>query len=169
MKTNLKSETERRREGSVQYSAPKAFGGVRAAGTPGCDAPLRAPLPQPSTINHQPSTTYALRNRDGFWELTFDGRTAVLKQNQALFYVAWLLAHAPAQPLAAPVLAARVYEAFGTHEDFREDGVSGAWQPAALEGAKVLRVRQQALEAIVDSEDELEPVKAEALRELEEV
>ena len=112
---------------------------------------------------------YALRNTDGFWELTFDGRTAVLKQNQALFFVAWLLANPPARPLAAHVLAAKVYEAFGTHEDFREDSVTGPWQPAAAEEAKLLRVRERALEKILDSKDELEPVKAEALRELEEV
>src|ERR1051325_6431946 len=112
---------------------------------------------------------YALRNKEWFWELTFDGRTAVLKQNQALFFVAWLLANPPARPLAAHVLAAKVYEAFGTHEDFREDSVTGPWQPAAAEEAKLLRVRERALEKILDSKDELEPVKAEALRELEEV
>src|SRR5437867_4100032 len=70
------------------------------------------------TPNPQPSTSFALRNTHGFWELTFDGHSAILRQHPALFYVAWLLAHPPAAPVPAHVLAAKVADLFAMHSDF---------------------------------------------------
>jgi len=116
------------------------------------------------TPNPQPSTSFALRNTDGFWELTFDGQSAVLRQHPALFYVAWLLADPPAAPVPAHVLAAKVADLFAMHSDFFR---TRFWIALPQEQfAQVLVHQQQALEAILEREDELEPVKEEALREL---
>ena len=112
------------------------------------------------------SERFALRNTDGFWELTCGGHTAVLKQDQGLFYVAWLLANLPAEPLAAIELAEKVYDEFCLHPDFRQNLPWVASHGGSEHLAKVLVRQQRALEAILDSEDELDPVKTEALNEL---
>jgi hypothetical protein len=117
----------------------------------------------------------SLQNTDGFWELTFNGPTAVLPHNQILFHVAWLLAHPakrpadPAKPWVGSItstkLAAKVFDTFRYHLDFRYD----AFAVIGTDGdplAEILRHKQLALEAILDRDDELEPIKAEALREL---
>jgi hypothetical protein len=114
----------------------------------------------------------SLQNTDGFWELTFNGSTAVLPHHQILFHVAWLLAKRPADPakpwvasITSTKLAAKVFDTFRSHFDFRYD----AWSRIGTDGdplAEILRHKQLALEAILDREDELEPIKAEALREL---
>src|SRR5689334_18672487 len=48
-----------------------------------------------------PAARFSLRNTLGFWELTFDGQSAVLRQDQGLFYLAWLLGAVPAEPVLA--------------------------------------------------------------------
>ena len=110
----------------------------------------------------------SLRNEHGFWELLFGGQSAVLKQDQALFYVAWLLTNASREPIPAHELAVEVYEMFCEHDDFGR-ALSGmrvipdCWDGDGVEFARLLIKRQKVLEAILDRPDELEPVKAEAL------
>ena len=121
---------------------------------------------QPATFNFQPATQFSLCNTCGFWELIFDGQFAVPTQNQALFYVAWLLGHRRAKPIHGHDLATKVYDLFSEHPDFRPEM---PWIGQHRDDAHVARAllnKQKTLEAILDSEDELEPVKIEALREL---
>jgi hypothetical protein len=115
------------------------------------------------------ASRFSLRNTLGFWELTFDGQSAVLKQDQGLFYAAWLLTAMLAEPVLALDLATLVHDRAGEHPDFRRDM---PWLSRARDEAeigKVLRRKQHALEAILDSGDEPDPVKAEALRELDNI
>src|SRR5882762_3496042 len=48
---------------------------------------------------------YVLRKGLGFWELTFEGRHAVFKHEQGVFYVAYLLLSPPPEPIHGLVLA----------------------------------------------------------------
>jgi hypothetical protein len=104
----------------------------------------------------------SLRNEFGFWELNFNGQQAVLRCEPGAAYVGWLLANRPATPISVLELAAQVSgqtcPCFGDGQVFHPNKAAATlfW----------LR-RQEELEAIVDSEDALEPVKEEALRELE--
>ena len=41
----------------------------------------------------------------GAWELTFEGKQAVLKHEQGIYYVAYLLLYPPAEPIHALDLA----------------------------------------------------------------
>ena len=128
-------------------------------------------IQNPVSSIQNPEPVCSLRNEHGFWELLFDGQSAVLKQDQALFYVAWLLANASLEPIAAHDLAVEVYEMFCEHDDFGR-AVSGmrvipdCWDGDGVEFARLLIKRQKVLEAILDRPDELEPVKAEAPSEL---
>ena len=107
----------------------------------------------------------SLFNTDGFWELRLGAHHAVLVQDQALFYVAFLLAH-PGQPFLPLDLAEKVYELYGAHPDFRQNLLALDSQLLQARHAEVLRQKVKQLEAILDDEDQTEPVKAEALREL---
>ncbi len=109
---------------------------------------------------------FSLRNNFGFWELTFNGRCAVVPQHQALFYVAWLLANPSPVPISAPDLATRVFSQFGTHHDFDISLPWGCLQRDDDEVSAILRSKQQALEAILDRQDLIDVAKTEAQREL---
>lgn len=104
----------------------------------------------------------ALKNEFGFWELTWNGESAVLRCEPGAAYVAWLLENRPAEPITALDLASRIREwvcpCFGSTDVFHPDEAAATlfWLRKQLE-----------LEALVDSEDTLDPVKEEALRELE--
>src|SRR6266404_769147 len=110
----------------------------------------------------RPHAAPSLRNDFGFWELTFGGQQAVLRCEPGAAYVAWLLANRSAQPIHALELAAAISgqacPCFGAREVFHPDKAA-----ATLFWAR----KQKELEALVDSEDTLDPVKEEALRELE--
>src|SRR2546423_3998759 len=109
MKTNLQ-----KRRASMAQRRELGRAASRSAGAP---VPIRHVEPLLVSRNTQHGTRFAPRaqsdfsisafqrfslcNDNGFWELTFDGQSAVLKQHPALFYVAWLLTHAPAEPVAA--------------------------------------------------------------------
>jgi hypothetical protein len=110
---------------------------------------------------------YALRRGLGFWELTFEGRHATFKHEPGAPYVACLLLHPYRKPIHALALAL----------DAR--GLSGQTPEAAdvihqrylgldeAEAVRNLRRRERELEAVLDDDEEIEPVKAEALCELE--
>ena len=113
---------------------------------------------------------HTLRKGLGFWELTFDGETAVFKHEQGAFYVAWLLLHPPQEPVHALALVLKVK---ATYNQSANCGLGeGPVQERNLglddaEAARALRKKQLELEALVDDEHQSEPIKAEALLELE--
>ncbi len=110
---------------------------------------------------------YALRRGRGFWEVTFEGRHATFRHEQGALYVAWLLLHPPRKPIHALVLALKARALSG-----QTPGAADAVQQRYLgldeaDAVRNLRRRERELEAVLDDDDEFEPVKAEALRELE--
>jgi hypothetical protein len=107
----------------------------------------------------------SLANTDGFWELSFCGESAVLKQDQALFYLLFLLSR-PGVPISAPALSLEVFRAFHQHLDFDLDFPSLPLPDQLSEIALVLQNKAKRLEAVLDSEDQLEPVKQEVSHEL---
>jgi hypothetical protein len=139
----------------------------------------------PPPCNLQPSTRYCLRKGMGIWKLIFDGHETDLKHERGIFYVAWLLYHPPAQPIHALDLIAKIPELYRNQLGLAqitnpENGKSTILQShariqernLALDDAQALRSilkKQQELEAILDDENESEPVKQEALRELESI
>jgi len=114
----------------------------------------------------RPNSRPTLANTDGFWQLTFDGRSAVLKQHPALFYVAWLLAKAPAAPVTALDLAGYVFRRFRSHQDLLRCARWLCRQQCDGDVAEVFRKKQRALEKILDGPGETEVEKIEAQREL---
>ncbi len=112
---------------------------------------------------------YVLRRGLGFWELTFEGRQAIFKHEQGALYVACLLLDPPPEPMHVVALALKAREMGG-----QAPGPAEVIQQRSmgLEDAETVRAmwrRQRALEAVLEDDRESEPVKAEALRELEEV
>jgi len=125
---------------------------------------------------------YCLRKDLGFWRLRFRGREAVFKHEKGASYVAYLLVNAPEEPIHALDLAARL-----SVPDRKNPGIAELVDPAtgrvvplpsdarieerglALEDAQtmreVLRTEEQ-LEALLEDEDQVEPVRREAEREL---
>src|SRR5438128_1922213 len=83
------------------------------------------------------------------------------------FRLAYLLANPPAEPIHASDLAAQVYDLFCEHPDFRQAMHWVCRDRDDQRIAKILLHKQRALETILASPDELDPVKTEALRELE--
>ncbi len=126
---------------------------------------------------------YALRKGLGVWHLSFDGKEADLRHERGIFYVAWLLHNPPEHPIHALDLAAKIPEIYRHQLGLAPllDPATGKAAPVeshariqerslALDDAQAMRAllrKEKELEAILDSEDESEPVKAEALRELE--
>jgi hypothetical protein len=145
---------------------------------PSAEQSLRT-IPPPS----KPSPRYALRKGLGVWKLIFDGQEADLKQERGTFYVAYLLTNPPEHPIHALDLAAKIPELYRKHLGLTEitDPKTGKGtaveshariqeRSLSLDDAQTTRAilrKEKELEAILDDENESEPVKAEALRELE--
>jgi hypothetical protein len=131
-----------------------------------------------------PRPKYALRKHCGVWNLVFEGEEAYIKHERALFYVAYLLKH-PNESFHALDLVARIPEIYR-----QQLGLPAITDPAtgksvvlesharlqerslALDDVQAMRAlykKQKELEAILDDASESEPVKAEALRELESI
>ncbi|HWW02606.1 MAG TPA: hypothetical protein VNZ64_23105 [Candidatus Acidoferrum sp.] len=125
---------------------------------------------------------YALRKGLRAWELTFKGKRAVLKHEQGIHYVAYLLAHPPAEPIHALDLATRLAE-----PDSKASGITEIADPATgralplerharlqerglgLDAAETMRRvlrSQNELEAILEDPLTIEPVREEVQREL---
>jgi len=155
---------------------------------------LARPIPEPEppapsapeTANRgldPPRPKYAIRKGLGLWRLTFDGNDADLKHERGIFYVAWLLTHPPQHPIHALDLIAKIPDMYRhqlglvqiadpatgkqlsleSHARIQERSLS-------LDDAETLRAilrKEKELEAILDDESQSEPVKQEALRELE--
>src|SRR5579859_3233774 len=123
------------------------------------------------------SRHYSLRKGLGFWELTFAGQAAVFKHEQGALYVAHLLLHPPAEPIHALSLALELKRIHGQAVGSCEiaDPMTGRRVPIAhtailqqrslgldaAESVRALHRKQQELEALLDDEDQIEPVKAE--------
>jgi hypothetical protein len=144
-----------------------------------CNPPLRAR----SNVVFSHSAVYSLRRGLGFWELAFAGQGAVFKHEQGAFYVAHLLLHPSAEPIHGLALALEIKARYGQPDGTAEipDPMSGRLVPIAhnatmqerslgldeAEAVRNLRRKQRELEALLEDEDQIEPVKAEAERGLE--
>jgi hypothetical protein len=106
--------------------------------------------------------------------LTFEGEQAVLRHQQGLVHLAWLLANPGGEPihaleLAGRIAAARRREIHGLAPGLAEGAVvrqrSVSMDLAAA--SRALLRRQRELELVLEDDRESEPVKAEAQRDLE--
>jgi hypothetical protein len=145
---------------------------------------MRKSTNQESEQSRRPAASprYALRKGLGAWELTFNGRRAVLKHEQGIHYVTYLLTHSPAEPIHALDLATRLAGA-----DSKASGITEIADPATgcplpldrhsrlqerglgLDAAETMRRvlrTQNELEAILEDPDTIQPVKEEVQREL---
>ena len=154
--------------------------------SPSSNNPIIQQSNNPSRLALQRSTTpgsrYSLRKGLGFWDLTFDGRHEILKHEQGLALVAYLLLNPPEEPIHALDLAVRVAPPSSKGACISEivDPETGQMvylekhariqeRSLALDDALTMRavIRQQnELEALVEQEDIIDPVKQEAYREL---
>jgi len=119
--------------------------------------------------SHPNECRYGLRRGLGFWELTFEGRQAVFKHELGALYVAYLLREQPREPLHGVALALKAREMSGQAaepDEVLEERTMGLQEAAAV---RALWRRQRELERVLEDRLEIEPVKAEALRELEEI
>ena len=112
---------------------------------------------------------YALRKGLGAWELTFEGEHAILKHEQGIYYVAYLLYNPPNQAIHGLALMLRVRSIYGQPHTIPETIQQRSLGLDAAEAAWNLRRKQHELEAILDDEDQIAPVRAEAFRELEQI
>jgi hypothetical protein len=110
-----------------------------------------------------------LRRELGFWELTFQGRRAIFKHELGALYVASLLLDPPPEPMHAVALALKAREMCGEAAGAREVVQQRSMGLDDAAAVRALWRRQRTLERVLEDDDEIEPVKAEAVRELEEV
>src|SRR5438552_15519005 len=154
--------------------------------SPSSNNPIIQQSNNPSRLALQHSTTpaprYSLRKGLGFWDLTFDGQHEVLKHEQGLALVAYLLLNPPAEPIHALDLATRISAVTGKQQGISEIVDPETGQKAyldshsrvqerspALDDALTMRavIRQQNdLERLLERHGTTEPVKEEAWREL---
>jgi hypothetical protein len=118
---------------------------------------------------HLDGCRYALHRDSDCWQLSFEGRQARFKHELGALYVAYLLLNSPRQPLHAVALAlkARQWASQATEPDEAARERSMGLEEAVK--VRALWRRQRELERMLADRDEIEPVKAEALRELEDI
>jgi hypothetical protein len=129
---------------------------------------MKTSLPTPDR-NHPPTPQYVLRQEPGFWEVRFAGRQATFKHELGALYVAYLLLHPPPEPIHGVALALHARERLdqpASPAEALQQRVMGLEDAASV---RTLWRRQRELERVIEDSHEIEPVKAEALRELEEV
>jgi hypothetical protein len=112
---------------------------------------------------------YALRREGNSWEVTFEGREANFKHELGALYVAYLLLEPPREPVHGVALALKAREKLG-----QPAGPAEVLQERVMEledaaAVRALWRRQRELERVLADRQEIEPVKAEAQRELEEI
>jgi hypothetical protein len=126
-----------------------------------------------------------LRRDLGFWQLTFEGQFAVIKHERGILFVAYLLLNPPPHPIHAIDLIAKIPELYRQQLGLTEIVDPATGLPVQLEADARLQERSLALDdaelarallkeekklyALLDDPEEIEPVKAEALRRLEEL
>jgi hypothetical protein len=128
-----------------------------------------------------PVAAYSLRKGLGLWKLRFAGEEAELKHEQGMYYVAYLLTHPTSEPIHALDLAAKCSGQNEASPGTAPITLPGAAQPLErgtrlqernlnldeVQAGRTLLRKQGELEALLDDDSQSEPVKAEALRELE--
>jgi hypothetical protein len=124
---------------------------------------------QTTDRNHRDGHQYTLRRGLGFWELTFEGRQAIFKHELGALYVACLLLEPPPEPLHAVALALKAREMGGQGSGLAEVIQQRSMGLDDAAAVRALWRRQRGLERVIEDDQEDEPVKAEALRELEEI
>lgn len=121
---------------------------------------------------------YSLRRDCGFWRLAFAGVPAILEEQTGLIYVATLLREPPDKPIHSLELVRRACACLpapvipGEPQSTGGNGLDPVLQQRNLglddvEQECALRLKKQELEELLENPDEIEPVKAEALRQLE--
>jgi len=163
-KTNNASNSETTSEFKVQSSKFKV-----QSSAPSSSAPSTCNLPRSTGSSDAPAPKYALRRDLGFWHLTFSHQPAILKHEQGIFYVAWLLHNPPEEPIHGVALALEVRALYGKPVDEAQIVQQRAMGLDDAETFRALRQKQKELETILDDSHQIEPVKAEALRELQEI
>jgi hypothetical protein len=119
--------------------------------------------------SHPNECRYALRRGVGYWALVFEGRETVFKHELGVLYVACLLLHPPREPLHGVALALHARERLGqsaSPTEVLQQQVMGLEDAAAV---RAMWRHQRELERILRDPLEIEPVKAEVQRELEEI
>jgi hypothetical protein len=155
-------------------------GPSRNEGTPQ-NGELKLRLDRAAEPKQKEPATYSLRRGWDKWNLSSGGQHSILRHEQGLAYVAWLLTH-PNEPIHALDLATRVSAIDGKH-----NGVTEIIDPATgrvvtverhsriqerglrLDEAMTMKavLRKQAeLEAYVEDEDNTDPQKQEAYQDL---
>ena len=112
---------------------------------------------------------YALRRDGDRWQLTFAGRPSAFKHELGALYVAYLLLEPPRQPIHGVALALKAREKLGQPPSPVEALQQRVMRLEDAESVRALWRRQRLLERVLEDRLEIEPVKAEALRELEEI
>ena len=128
---------------------------------------------KPSTLkadgSHPNACQYALRRGIQYWVLVFAGREAIFKDELGARYVAYLLRERPLEPIHGVALALKARERLGqpaSPGEVLEQRAMGLEDAASV---RALWRRQRELERVLADRHEIAPVKAEALRQLEEV
>jgi len=118
--------------------------------------------------SHPIGCRYGFRREGSLWELTFQGQTASFKHELGALYAAYLLLE-PRKAVHGVALALKARERLG--QPAGPDEVAQQRQMGLEDAASVrgLWRRQRELERVLEERLEIEPVKAEALRELEEI
>jgi hypothetical protein len=119
--------------------------------------------------NHPSARQYGLHRSARGWELTFQGRQAAFKHELGALYIAYLLCEQPRKPLHAVALALNAQEKTGQPPTMAEALQQRAMGLEDASSVRALWRRQRELERVPEDRLEIEPVKAEALRELEEI
>jgi hypothetical protein len=172
MKTNLRISPKSKVQGpkSEALAGSLEFQGLslESQGSSTCLMPSGA---RQLTTDHgqRDEHPYALGRGLGFWELTFEGRRAIFKDELGALYVAYLLLEPPREPIPAVALAFKAKEKLGRPAgpaEVVEQQVMGLEDAASVQA---LWRKQRELERILADRREIEPVKAEAQRELEEI
>ena len=119
--------------------------------------------------SHPERTQYTLRREADTWEVIFKGRKANFKHELGALYVAHLLLEPPSEPVHAVALALNARAKLGQPASPDE---TLEQQSMGLEDATSVRAlwrRQRELERVLADRLEIDPVKAEAQQELEEI
>jgi hypothetical protein len=110
---------------------------------------------------------FELRQHLGYWTLTCGPETAILKHEIGLSYIAYLMDH-PNEPIHGLALALKIRALRnGQLADSAELIQERALALDDAEAARRLFRKQLELEQILDDDSQSEPVKQEALRDLE--
>jgi hypothetical protein len=118
---------------------------------------------------HPAGGQYALSRDGDRWHLTFAGGQSAFKHELGALYVAYLLTERPRQAIHGVALALKAREKLGQPPSPAEARQQRAMGLEDASSVRALWRRQHELERVLEDRLEIEPVKAESLRELEEL